>query len=49
MDISLKTNSATIVDLTAKVLKVIGYVVVASALETFIGKPHLNLSKVKWV
>ena len=31
MDISLKTNSATIVDLTAKVLKVIGFILVVSA------------------
>ena len=41
MDISLKTNSATIVDLTAKVLKVIGFVVVASAV-VFACKTKLN-------
>jgi spore germination cell wall hydrolase CwlJ-like protein len=41
MDISLKTNSATIVDLTAKVLKVIGFVVIASAV-VFACKTKLN-------
>jgi spore germination cell wall hydrolase CwlJ-like protein len=41
MDISLKTNSTTIVDLTAKVLKVIGFVVVASAV-VFACKTKLN-------
>ena len=41
MDISLKTNSATIVDLTAKVLKVIGFVVVSSAV-VFDCKTKLN-------
>jgi spore germination cell wall hydrolase CwlJ-like protein len=41
MDISLKTNSATIVDLTAKVLKVIGFITVASAV-VFACKTKLN-------
>jgi len=41
MDISLKTNSTTIVDLTAKVLKVIGFVVIASAV-VFACKTKLN-------
>ena len=41
MDISLKTNSATIVDLTAKVLKVVGFVVVAS-LVSYACKTKLN-------
>ena len=41
MDISLKTNSATIVDLAAKVLKVIGFVVIASAV-VFACKTKLN-------
>jgi spore germination cell wall hydrolase CwlJ-like protein len=44
MDISLKTNSATIVDLTAKVLKVIGFVIVASAV-AFACKAKLNSLK----
>ena len=41
MDISLKTNSETIVDLTAKVLKVIGFITVASAV-VFACKTKLN-------
>jgi TolB-like protein len=41
MDISLKTNSAIIVDLTAKVLKVIGFITVASAV-VFACKTKLN-------
>ena len=41
MDISLKTNSATIVDLTAKVLKIIGFITVASAV-VFACKTKLN-------
>lgn len=50
MDISLKTNSSIIVDLTAKVLKVIGFIFVASVV-TFACKAKLNnleQSQINW-